>query len=193
MADESVWLEQAVRGDREAFDALIRPRWARMVRLAARVVGDEGDAQDVAQEAVLRVWRTLDRFRPGEVLDAWIHRIVVNLAVDCLRRRRARPESRSAGVAAELPLRDPAAGPEANLFARELEDALQEVTRDLPARQKAVFVLARIDGLPTAQIAEILGVTESTVRNTLFQARAAIARGLRERRPKLLGEPEDIP
>lgn len=191
MDDESACLDRAARGDRDAFDALLRPRWARIVRVAARIVGDEGDAQDVAQEALLRIWTTLHRFRPGETLDAWIHRIVVNLALDCLRRRRARPLGPRAVAMEDLPLADQAAGPEATLFARELERALAEATEDLPPRQKAVFVLARLEGLDTAEVARILGVTESTIRNTLFQARAAISRWLRERRPGLLGEVEE--
>ncbi len=158
-----------------------------MVRIAARIVGDQGDAEDVAQEALLRIWTTLHRFRPGETLDAWIHRIVVNLALDCLRRRRARPVgARLVGVEG-LPLADRAAGPDATLFARELEQALADATDELPPRQKAVFVLARVEQMETADVARVLGVTESTVRNTLFQARAAIARWLRERRPGLLG------
>ena len=187
MNDESALLQRAVRGDREAFDALVRSRWGRLVRLAARIVGDEGEAQDVAQEAVLRVWTTLDRLRPDANLDVWVKRIVTNLAIDVLRRRRARPESRVVAQVEETALPHAGAAPDETLFARELEDALRKVTRDLPPRQKAVFVLARVEGLSTEEIAETLDVTPSTVRNTLFQARAAIARRLRAEFPGLLG------
>jgi len=187
MNHESALLQRAVRGDREAFDALMRPRWVRLVRLAARIVGDEGEAQDVAQEAVLRVWGTLDRLRPDAVLDVWVNRIVANLAIDALRRRRARPESRVVAQVEETALPHPGAAPDETLFARELEAALRKVTRDLPPRQKAVFVLSRIEGLSTEEIAATLDVTPSTVRNTLFQARAAIARRLRAEFPGLLG------
>lgn len=183
--DETVLIERAARGDRDAFDRLVGPRWPRMVRTAARIVGDDADAQDVAQQACVRMWQTLSRFRAGEDLDGWIYRMVVNLALDALRRRKARPEGRSGGSAMELPLADPGHGPDELVLARELEAALQDVTRDLPPRQKAVFVMSRVDGLPAPQIAEILGITASTVRNTLFQLRAALTRRMRERYPEL--------
>lgn len=193
MDDTDRLISRAARGDRQAFDALIETRWARLVRIAARIVGDEEDARDVAQQACLRLWQTLDRFRPGEDLDGWIYRMVVNLALDSLRRRRVRPEGRSAGCAADLPLVDPAVGPETAMLAGELERALREITDDLPPRQRAVFVLTRVEGLAAPQVAEALGVTPSTVRNTLFQVRAVIARRLRERYPGLVGDGEDRP
>jgi RNA polymerase sigma-70 factor (ECF subfamily) len=187
LPDDDRHLLRAARGDAEAFDALARPRWPRMVRIAARIVGDEADAQDVAQQALLRLWQTLDRFRPGEDLDGWIYRMVVNLALDSLRRRRSRPEGSAATAApADLGLRDASAGPEERVLAAELERALQDVTEGLAPRQKAVFVLTRVEGLPAADVAALLGITPSTVRNTLFQARALIAARLRERYPGLL-------
>lgn len=186
--DDDRLIDRAQRGDADAFDQLMRPRWPRLVRIAARLVGDEADAQDVAQQALLRLWQTLDRFRPGEDLDGWIYRMVVNLALDSLRRRRVRPEGSAASAPLEdLSLRDQSAGPEQYLLATELERALRDVTAGLAPRQKAVFVLTRIEGLPAPQVAELLGITPSTVRNTMFQVRALVARRLRERYPGLLG------
>lgn len=186
--DEAGLIQEAARGNREAFDALVGPRWPRMVRIAFRITGNEEDARDVAQQACLRLWTNLDRFRPGEDLDGWIYRIVVNLALDSLRRHKARPDRGAAELPPEIPSPDRAAGPEAALLARELERAFSAVTAGLPPRQKAVFVLARVEGMNSAQIAGLLGITESTVRNTLFQARAAVSRKLRERFPGLLGQ-----
>ena len=87
-----------------------------------------------------------------------------------------------------MPSGGAAPGPEGRVLAGELEQALDEVTRDLPERQKAVFVLARVEGLAPIEIARLLDVAPSTVRNHLFQARAHVARRLRERFPGLLGE-----
>ncbi len=190
MSDDAL-IARAARGDRAAFDELARPRWPRLVRIAQRIVGDPAEAQDVAQQALLRLWQTLDRFRQGEDLDGWIYRMAVNLALDALRRRRARPEAHRAAEATSLPLVDPAAGPEDRVLAAELERALEDVTSDLAPRQKAVFVLSRVEGLPAADIAALLGITASTVRNTLFQVRAIVARRLRERYPGLLGSVGD--
>lgn len=191
-------VRRAVRGDREAFDTLISGRWERMYRIALRVVGEREEARDVAQSACLRLWQTLERFRADEDLDAWIYRMVVNLAIDATRRRRSRPDpgARPASPAARGEgegrspidvLEDDAPGPEVRLLQAELDAALQELTEDLPPRQKAAFVLTRIEGMEVARVATILGVAPSTVRNQVFQARAVLARGLRERFPRLLG------
>jgi RNA polymerase sigma-70 factor (ECF subfamily) len=173
---------RATRGDRAAFDELIDPRWERMVRIARRVVGRREEAEDVAQGACLRVWETLDRFRAGEDLDAWIYRVVVNLSLDALRRLRARPEGRWAGPAGQgavpFEAHDAAPAPDARLVARELERTLEEITRDLPPRQKAVFVLSRVEGLSAPEIGRIMGVAPSTVRNHLLQVRQQLARRL---------------
>jgi RNA polymerase sigma-70 factor (ECF subfamily) len=179
------WIAQAAAGDREAFDALIGPRWDRMFRIAWRVTGDREEGQDVAQQTCLRLWENLSRFRLGEDLDGWIYRMTVNLAVDALRRRRSRPEA----ALDQFP--DPPArgsGPVEAIFSAELERALQDATADLPPRQKAAFVLVRIEGLEPTEAAHLLGVAPSTVRNHLFQSRATIAARLRERHPRLLGE-----
>ncbi len=181
---------RAVRGERAAFDRLIGPRWERIFRIALRITGNREEAEDVAQQACLRVWSRLGSFRIGEDLDAWIYRMVVNLAIDALRREKARPTRPAVAPArVERPLEpvDQAPGPEQQVLARELERALEAVTADLPPRQKAVFVLTRIEGFSAAETARILGVAPSTVRNHLFQLRAQIARRLQEEYPGLLG------
>lgn len=185
---------RATRGDRAAFDELIEPRWERMVRIARRVVGSREEAEDVAQRACLRVWQTLHRFRAEEDLDAWIYRVVVNLAVDALRRLRARPEGRSAWPADERAVpreaRDGGPAPDARLVARELERMLEAITRDLPPRQKAVFVLSRVEGLSAPEIGRIMGVAPSTVRNHLLQVRHQLTRRLAGGKSAADGESE---
>jgi RNA polymerase sigma-70 factor (ECF subfamily) len=192
-------VRRAARGDREAFDALIAGRWERMYRIALRVVGEREEARDVAQSACLRLWQTLGRFRADEDLDAWIYRMVVNLSIDATRRRSARPV-RPGGRRGSTDVREtapapapapeppaPRTGPEEEVLQGELERALQELTADLPPRQKAAFVLTRIEGISANRVAEILGVAPSTVRNQVFQARSVLARRLGERFPHLLG------
>ncbi len=188
---EAELIRRAAAGDREAFDRILAPRWERIFRIALRIVGNWAEAEDVAQQSSLRLWETLERFRPDQDLDAWIYRMVVNLAIDALRRRRSRPEAPLAAPDGELPRAEPRAdepGPEERLLARELERALDELTATLPPRQKAAFVLSRIEGMPAAEIARVLQVAPSTVRNHLLQVRATISEGLRERYPGLLGE-----
>lgn len=185
MERESDLIARAARGDREAFDALAAPRWPRISGLARRIVGDAEDARDVAQQVLLRLWQMLPRFREGAELDGWIYRMTVNLSIDALRRRQARPEQ----TAVELPLglAEQAPGPEEQVLARELEKVLQEITFDLPPRQKAVFILAQVEGKTAPEIASLLGLAPSTVRNHLFQVRSAVVRRLREKFPGFPG------
>lgn len=189
--EEAAWVRRAVRGDREAFDCLIAPRWERMFRIALRVVGDGEEARDVAQNACLRLWQTLDRFRESEDLDAWIYRMVVNLAIDATRRRKARPVVRAGGEegtgVAEPQSGEP--GPEELLLRGELERALDELSADLPPRQKAAFVLTCIEGMSATEAATVLGVAPSTVRNQVLQARGVLSRRLVQRYPRLAGRP----
>jgi len=190
MAGERDLISRAARGDRRAFDALIEDRWEKMVRIARRVIGDPEEARDVAQAACLRVWETLDRFRPGEDLDGWIYRVVVNMAIDATRRRKARPEDgwptrKEGDWSLDPPSR--ARAPDVAAFARELEAALEELTRDLPPRQKAVFVLSRVEGMSAPEVARVMDISPSTVRNHMAQLRAELGRRLRARYPDLLG------
>lgn len=189
-AGEADLIQRAARGDRGAFDALLEPRWGQIYRVALRIVGHREEAEDVAQSASLRLWNTLGRFRTGEDLDGWIYRMVVNLSIDALRRRRARPAPVPAGRTEDTPapeLRDGAPDPEQRILVRELESALERITADLPPRQKAVFVLTRIEGFSASETARILGVAPSTVRNHLLQVRTQLARRLGERFPGILG------
>lgn len=195
MSGEADLIVRAAAGDREAFDALIAPRWERLYRIAGRITGDWDEARDVAQQVALRLWQTLSRFRPGEDLDGWIYRMTVNLAIDALRKRQARREELLAEPpVAAAPRAGAARGPLERVLAHELEAALEDCTRELSPRQKAVFVLARVEGLEPREIAQMLSLAPSTVRNHLFQARAAVARRLKARYPELCASwnlPED--
>jgi len=185
-ARESDLIARAARGDRRAFDALVAPRWNRIFRIALRMLNDREESQDVAQKSCLKLWQTLDRFRLGEDIDAWIYRIVVNHCLDALRRHRVRRESPLPEHPGGFEATDGAPGPERRVLARELERILQEITQDLPPRQKAIFVLTRLEGMTAVQAADVLGVAASTARNHLFQVRTTISRRIRERYPELL-------
>lgn len=190
MTAEADLVRRAQRGDSLAFDELIAPRWDRIHRIALRIVGQKQEAEDVAQKACIRLWETFDRFDATGDLDGWIYRMVTNLSIDSLRRRKAQPEeawpvSRDGSMTFDPA--DEAHGPEERAFSRELDKAMQQLTDSLPPKQKAVFVLTRVEGLSTAEVSRILDVSESTVRNHLFQLRGQLSRQLRERYPELMG------
>ncbi|MFQ5718864.1 MAG: RNA polymerase sigma factor [Acidobacteriota bacterium] len=177
MTDEARLIREAAAGDREAFACLVRSRQGRVFWTAYQVVGSEEDARDVAQEVFIRLWDVLPRYQAAQRFDTWLYRITINRAIDLVRRRRARPDL---GVAS-LPAfdgADPSAGPAEILRAGEIQRIFLRLAARLSPKQRAVFVLREMNDLDTAQIAEILEVTPSTVRNHLHQARKILRRGL---------------
>ncbi len=189
MTDERELLRRAVRGDRDAFGALVRPRWDLAWRVALRVVGDPEEAKDVVQAACLDTWRNAARIRPEQGFEAWFLRTVVHRAIDALRRRRARPEE----LRDELPEpprpRPGTRGPAAELETRQLEEALRDATSTLSPRRRAVFVLCRVEGWSVDRAARVLGMSPSTVRSHLQEARREVSRHLAGRWPGFPGGP----
>jgi len=185
MADEARLIAAAGRGDRDAFEELVGRRQERVFWTAYQVVGHFEDARDVAQHVFLRLWQVLPRYRPGWSFDAWLHRITINLAIDACRRRRARPEIGDSH-AAEAVAAPGAGSPFRDQRQREIQGIFLVLARKLSPRQRAVFVLKEMNGLETAEIAEIMKLTPSTVRNHLHQARKELRRGLARDYPEYL-------
>jgi RNA polymerase sigma-70 factor, ECF subfamily len=167
-ADDAELMAWAGAGDCAAFDLLVARHGERALRLALRVVGDPAEAEDVAQEAFLRAWRAAARFDPGRArVSTWLHRIVLNLAIDRTRRRRAAPQALR--LAEGLP--DPAAGPGAGLDAAAERAALDAALAELPPRQRAAVALAYEDGLSGAEAAAALSLSERALEGLLRRAR----------------------
>ena len=158
-----------------------------MLRTAYQITGNPADAQDVAQAVFLKVWQGLAQYDPARSFDTWLYRVTVNAAIDTLRSRGGRAHL----VPLEGPEEPPdsastVAGAEERIDSARLQQAFLHLAARLAPRQRAVFVLREIEGLPTDEIASILGVTESTVRNHLLQARRALREGLEREYPDLV-------
>jgi len=184
--DEHELIRAAAAGDRRAFDELIRLKRERVVRAAYQITGDMDDALDVAQGVFLKLWRGLERFDPRRRFDTWVYRITVNAAIDMLRSRGPRgtlqplPEEPAELESAAEP------SPEERIDRRRLQQAFLRLAAGLAPRQRAAFVLREVEGQETSEIAAALGVTESTVRNHLLQARRALRAGLEREYPGLV-------
>ncbi|MBK1662024.1 sigma-70 family RNA polymerase sigma factor [Paracraurococcus ruber] len=173
-ASDADLMRLAAAGDRAAFGVLVDRHGERALRLALRVLGDAAEAEEVAQDALLRAWRAAPRFDPDRArFTTWLHRIVLNLAID---RARQRDRAPLAGEAALAALADPAAGPEAAALAAEERAALAAALAQLPARQRAAIALAYEDGLSGAEAAAALDVSERALEGLLRRARLMLRR-----------------
>jgi RNA polymerase sigma-70 factor, ECF subfamily len=164
--DEAL-VRRARQGDRFAFELLVERHQHRMFTLAARVLGSRDDAADAVQEAFLRAWRGLGSFRGGALFSTWLYRICVNAAHDQRARRRPTTE-----------LSDTTADPRDAFAERELSGDLQRALDELDEPYRVTVVLYDVLGRSYAEIAEITGVAEGTVKSRLFRGRTELARRL---------------
>lgn len=178
-AEDDDLIRAAQKGDRSAFDSLVRRYDRSVLRLALHMLGNEEDAQDVHQEAFIKAYRHLSNFRFECSFYTWLYRIVTNLCLDQLRRRKSRREDPGTVLDAsgdELDLmanvQDDRSGADP---ARELERkhqnaAIQSALAELTPRERTVFELKHYQGLKLRTIGEMLSTTEETAKNTLFRA-----------------------
>ncbi|HWH33460.1 MAG TPA: sigma-70 family RNA polymerase sigma factor [Egibacteraceae bacterium] len=160
------------RGDGAALEELIRRHRDAAYRIALRICLNGADAEDVAQEAFVRVWRSLGRFRADSAFSTWLYRIVTNLALNTVTRRREQPaELAESQFPAEL---DPAS----RVQQRERLAALGAALASLTPEQRACWVLREVEGLSYEELAEVLELTLASVKGRLFRARAELAAAL---------------
>jgi RNA polymerase sigma-70 factor (ECF subfamily) len=162
-------VREIVDGDARAFRKIVLATSPRLVRLAARIMGNVEDGEDVVQEAYVKAYRAIveRRFDGRSRVETWLYRIVTNTAIDALRNGARRP--RSVETLPE-PAWDGAAAAEARVALRELELLLAA----LPPDQRAAIVLKSVEGLSAAEIAEIMETSEGAVEQRLVRARAAL-------------------
>jgi RNA polymerase sigma-70 factor (ECF subfamily) len=166
----------AQRGEEEAFAALVQRHQQRVFRVARNLVPSDEDARDLVQEAFLRVFRHLDRFDFRYPFTTWLHRIVTNLAIDHLRRRRV-PVVSGGGDGDEddspaLEREDPSApAPSRRLESDETAQRVRDCIAALAPHFQTVLVLRELEGMSCAEISEIVGATQVTVRWRLHRGR----------------------
>ncbi|MGB5558923.1 MAG: RNA polymerase sigma factor [Paracoccaceae bacterium] len=167
-------------GDRDAAFELTRRLTPRVLGYAARMLGDRAEAEDVAQDAMMRLWRIAPEWRQGEAkVTTWLYRVVSNLCTDRLRRRRwvdidAIPE----------PL-DGAASVQAGMEEAERQAALSQALQGLPERQRQAVVLRHIEGMANPEIAAVMDMSVEAVESLTARGKRALAAALAERREEL--------
>ncbi len=176
--DETALIKAAQAGDQDAFAQLVRAYDQSVLRLALNLLRSPDDAQDVYQEAFLRVYRNLHNFRFDCSFHTWLYRIVTNLCLDQMRKRKTRREEPSAIPTAEgtldrldsVPEERVDGDPSRNLFSGQIRRKVKEVLAELTPRERMVFELRHYQGLRLRKIGEILGTTEEAAKNCLFRA-----------------------
>src|SRR5436853_1915471 len=177
--DDSMLIRRAQQGDTTAFEELVRLYDRSVLRLAVHLTGSQEDGQDIYQEAFLRAYINLARFRFECSFYTWIYRIVTNLCLDHLRKKHSRgrdlvttitPDGEEEDVLDRMPDRNPSASPERNLAGRELRGTIRRALRKLSPRERMVFELKHYHGMRLRTVAGILNTTEGTIKNTLFRA-----------------------
>jgi len=184
-------IREAQKGQRAAFDALVRRYDQSVLRLALHMLGNEQDAQDVHQEAFIKAYRHLGNFRFECSFYTWLYRIVTNLCLDQLRRRKSRREDPAtvidssgdemdllANISDERAMANPARELERKRMGERIHEALDKLT----PRERMVFELKHYQGLKLRTIGEMLNTTEETAKNTLFRATRKLRANLTELR-----------
>jgi len=167
-ASDEELMAATARGDRIAFQALVGRHLGRSLGLARRLTGNDADAEEVVQEALLRVWLHAPRWRPLAAFRTWFYRVVVNL---CLNRRRRAPFA-ALEAAGDPP--DPSPDALAMMQRDETVRAVAGAVAALPERQRAALVLTYYDGLGNAEAADVMGLSVAAVESLLVRAKRSL-------------------
>jgi RNA polymerase sigma-70 factor (ECF subfamily) len=190
-AHEAELIREAQAGSRAAFDALVRQYEHQVLRLALHLTGSEHDAEDIYQDAFLKAYRYIGNFRFECSFYTWIYRIVTNLCLDQLRRRRTRREDHAVVVdrsgdeidlLASVSDNRSFSNPARELDRKQLGEKIQAALTKLTPRERMVFELKHYQGLRLRAIGEMLNTTEETAKNTLFRATKKLRAQLAELR-----------
>jgi RNA polymerase sigma-70 factor (ECF subfamily) len=172
-------IQAILDGDADRYAELVDRYQDQAIRIAFGFLGNYEDARDVSQEAFVRAYRALGRFRGGAKFSTWLYRIIVNACKDH-HRRRAReplamdrvgepdPDAPLEGLFVEVD--DPAAGPRDQLANRELGRRLSTAIEGLPMKQRSAFLLHHVHGLPLRDVAQVMGCRVGTVKAHVFRA-----------------------
>jgi len=177
------WMRRVAQGDMDAFQSLIEVHQARVVGTVAKMLGDDVDSEDIAQQVFIRVWKSARRYQPTAKFTTWLFKITRNLVFNELRRRKRHPVTPLQLEEEEhffQPADSGGMSPDASLLDSELNDAIQMAIDALPETQRMAIVLRRYEDMPYDEIGEVLGLSVPAVKSVLFRARAELRERLRK-------------
>jgi RNA polymerase sigma-70 factor (ECF subfamily) len=178
-------VEKVQRGDKRAFDVLVRKYQNRIVNVIGRYIKDSDEVYDVAQEAFIKAYRAIPKFRGDSAFYTWLYRIAINTSKNFLVAQGRRPPDRDVDMAdaeqygGDSPLRD-VSTPERELSRDEVKKTIFSAIDNLPEELKTAITLRELDGLSYEDIAAVMECPVGTVRSRIFRAREAIDKKLKE-------------
>ena len=173
---EQVLVDRINGGDPSAFQEFVERYKKKIYFLAYDLMGDHDDAEDISQEVFIRVFRSLKNFRRNSKMSSWLYQITVNASIEALRKKSIKPqealkelenvEAQASLLGSGLHVENPARSAEASLIQEHISRALQKVS----PKERAIFVMRHYNDLDTKEIAEILKISQGTVKSFLFRA-----------------------
>jgi RNA polymerase sigma factor (sigma-70 family) len=169
-------IKRILAGETELFEKLVLENQTGVYNLALRMVGNEEDAFDMAQEAFIRAYNSLDKFRGDSKFSVWLYRLATNICIDFLRRRKRRQTVSITYIGdddedEEMEIPDHRFSPETELERKELLAAVERGLEQLPPDYRQILVLREINGLSYEEIGQVLSLEEGTVKSRIFRAR----------------------
>jgi RNA polymerase sigma-70 factor, ECF subfamily len=172
---EAEMIKKARDGDTDAFRWLVEKHQAFAFALSLRFVGVKDEAEDIVQEAFVRLWRNLERYREGIKVKTWLYTIVTNLCLDFLKSRRGREIHRRVSLENQFLLTDHV-DPESLAMGQEFKEAVGVLLHKLTSKQRAVFVLRDLEELGMNEISRILAMSPGSVKSNLYYARLNVTK-----------------
>ncbi|MDN5214875.1 sigma-70 family RNA polymerase sigma factor [Fulvivirgaceae bacterium BMA12] len=175
---ETEIITRAKSGDTRAFRILVERYQSMMFSVSCRFL-DKDEAEDIVQEAFIRLWKNLHKYRPGIKLTTWLYRIVTNLCLDQLKSKHRRNRFRRADITEIDAVKDHST-PDKELEGRELLQYVLQLAQSLTPKQRAVFILRDLEGLSSDEVCEVLSMKAGNVKSNLYYARKALHEKLKQ-------------
>lgn len=174
-------LARLARGEPQAARELVERKLPRLLGLAQRLLGSRAEAEEVAQEGLVRAWQQVGQWRPGQArFDTWLHEVALNLCRDRLRRRAVRREEALEEHAEAATFADPGPTPEQQLDLAQHSARVAAALDALPPRQREALVLHYYQALPQAEAAALMGVSVDALESLLARARRSLRARLQD-------------